>query len=327
LLCRTTAIVNENSPVETATALWKALQDGLILPITEVYKFYQAEGNSESVIGNGKESDQLSITDDQLPKYKFLHDRVQQAAYSLIPEDQKRSTHLKIGQRLLKNTPEAEREERNFDIVNHLNVGVELITQEEEREQFAWLNLVAGKKAKAATAYAAAVEYFKIGRELLTANSWESQYKLTLTLHEEAAEAAYLNGDFDRMQRLANLVLQQAISLLDQVKVYEVEIQAYMGQNKLLEAVNRGLQVLKQLGVEFPSSPNPSDIGQALGQTASVLSGTRIEDLIDLPQMTDPHQLATIAILNHLQINRASLIVIKLVLIQVFLQNSHTYIA
>jgi predicted ATPase len=284
----TLAIVDENSPVETATALWKALQDGLILPITEVYKFYQAGGNSESVIGNGKESDQLSITDDQLPKYKFLHDRVQQAAYSLIPEDQKRSTHLKIGQLLLKNTPEADREERIFDIVNHLNVGVELITPEAEREQLARLNLVAGKKAKAATAYSAAVEYFNVGKKLLTANSWENQYELTLGLHTEAAEAAYLCGDFDRMEELASVVESCAKMLLDKVKVYEVQIEACMAQNKLQEALNTGLQVLKLLGVEFPSEPNPSDIGQALGETAAILNEKRIEDLIELPQMRDP---------------------------------------
>ncbi|MEG5173747.1 AAA family ATPase [Microcoleus sp. B3-D7] len=294
----TLAIVNENSPVETATALWKALQDGLILPITEVYKFYQAEGNSESVIGNGKESDQLSLTHDQLPKYKFLHDRVQQAAYSLIPEDQKRSTHLKIGQLLLKNTPEADREERIFDIVNHLNVGVELITPEAEREQLARLNLVAGKKAKAATAYAAAVEYFKIGKELLTANSWDNQYELTLGLHTEAAEAAYLSGDFDGMEELASVVESCAKILLDKVKVYEVQIEACMAQNKLQEALNTGLQVLKLLGVEFPSEPNPSDIGQALGETAAILNEKRIEDLIELPQMKEPYKLAAIRLLS-----------------------------
>ena len=292
------AIVDENSPVETATALWKALQDGLILPITEVYKFYQAGGYSESVIGNGKESDQLSITDDQLPKYKFLHDRVQQAAYSLIPEDQKRSTHLKIGQLLLKNTPEADREERIFDIVNHLNVGVELITSEVEREQLARLNLVAGKKAKAATAYTAAVEYFNVGKKLLTANSWENQYELTLGLHTEAAEAAYLCGDFDRMEELALVVESCAKMLLDKVKVYEVQIEACMAQNKLQEALNTGLQVLKLLGVEFPSEPNPSDIGQALGETAAILNEKRIEDLIELPQMREPYKLAAIRLLS-----------------------------
>ncbi|MEG4966540.1 AAA family ATPase [Microcoleus sp. B6-A1] len=296
----TLAIVDENSPTETASALWKALQDGLILPISEVYKFYQPEGNSASVIAKEKKSDQLLITHDQLPKYNFLHDRVQQAAYSLIPEDQKRSTHLKIGQLLLKNTPEADREERIFDIVNHLNVGVELITQEAEREQLARLNLVAGKKAKAATAYAAAVEDFKVGQELLTENSWHSQYELTLALYTEAAEAAYLCGDFERMEELASVVESCAKMLLDKVKVYEVQMQACMAQNKLQEALNTGLQVLKLLGVEFPSEPNPSDIGQALGETAAILNEKRIEDLIDLPLMTAPQQLATITILSSL---------------------------
>jgi predicted ATPase/signal transduction histidine kinase len=296
----TLAIVDGNSTTETATALWKALQEGLILPVSDVYKFYQEAGNSLSITSTGEESEQLPVKNDQLAKYKFFHDRVQQAAYSLIPEEQKRSTHLKIGQRLLKNTPELEREERMFDIVNHLNVGVNLITHELDREQLARLNLVAGKKAKAATAYSAAVEYFNSGRQLLAVNSWDNQYELTLALHTEAAEAAYLSGDFDRMEKLASVVENGAQTLLEKVKVYEVQIEAYMAQNKLQEALNTGLQVLKQLGVEFPSEPNFSDIGQALGETASILSGKGTEDLIDLPLMTDPQQLATITILSSL---------------------------
>ncbi|MEG3954069.1 AAA family ATPase [Microcoleus sp. herbarium2] len=296
----TLAIVDKNSPTETATALWRALQEGLILPVSDVYKFYQEGGNSLSITSTGKESEQLPVKNDQLAKYKFYHDRVQQAAYSLIPEEQKRATHLKIGQRLLNNTPEVEREEIMFDIVNHLNVGVNLITHELDREQIARLNLVAGKKAKAATAYSAAAEYFNSGRQLLAVNSWENQYELTLALHTEAAEVAYLSGDFDRMETLASVVESCAKTLLEKVKVYEVQIEAYMAQNKLQEALNTGLQVLKQLGVEFPSEPNFSDIGQALGETASILSGKGTEDLIDLPLMTDPQQLATITILSSL---------------------------
>ena len=294
----TLAIVDENSTTETATALWKALQEGLILPVSDVYKFYQEAGNRLSITSTGEESEQLPVKNDQLAKYKFFHDRVQQAAYSLIPEEQKRSTHLKIGQRLLKNTPEVEREERMFDIVNHLNVGVNLITHELDREQLARLNLVAGKKAKAATAYSAAVEYFNVGKKLLTANSWENQYELTLGLHTEAAEAAYLCGDFDRMEELASVVESCAKMLLDKVKVYEVQIEACMAQNKLQEALNTGLQVLKLLGVEFPSEPNPSDIGQALGETAAILNEKRIEDLIELPQMREPYKLAAIRLLS-----------------------------
>ncbi|OKH30709.1 serine/threonine protein kinase [[Phormidium ambiguum] IAM M-71] len=295
----TLAIVDEKTQVETASALWKALQEGLILPISDVYKFYQAEGHGESVISNGK-SEQLPITHDQLPKYKFLHDRVQQAAYSLIPEEQKRSTHLKIGQLLLKNTPEVDREERIFDIVNHLNVGVELITQEAERKKLARLNLVAGKKAKAATAYFAAVEYLNIGKELLIANTWLDEYELTLSLYTEAAELAFLNGDFEQMEQLVEIVIQQAKILLDKVKVYEVQIQAYIAQNKLLEALNRTLQVLKLLGIEFPPKPNQSDIERGLAETAAILNGKPIEELIDLPQMTNPNKLAAIKLLSSL---------------------------
>lgn len=130
----------------------------------------------------------------------------------------------------------------------------------------------------------------QVGLGLLAEDSWHTQYDLTLALHEEAAEAAFLNGDFEGMQRFVKIVQNCAKTLLDKVNVYEVQIQAYIGQNRLLEAVNTGLQVLKLLGVEFPQEPNASDIGQALGETAAILSGRRIEDLVDLPQMTDRYR-------------------------------------
>jgi predicted ATPase len=114
---------------------------------------------------------QLPITNYQLPIYKFLHDRVQQAAYFLIPEEQKQSTHLKIGRLLLSNTPEEEWEEKNFDIVNQLICGVELISDRTERDRLAQLNLIAGRKAKDSTAYAAAVRYLTVGIGLLDADS------------------------------------------------------------------------------------------------------------------------------------------------------------
>src|SRR4028118_1170322 len=172
------------------------------------------------------------------------------------------------------------------------------MNDEADRPEIAKLNLMAGQKAKAAAAHAAATKYLQAGLALLADFSWDTEYELTLSLHTEAAEAAYLNGDFEAMQRLAEIVQNCARTLLDSVKVYEVQIQAYMGQNKLLEALNTGLKILKQLGIEFPDSPNPSDIGQALGETAAILSGRQTEELIDLPEMTDAHQLAAIRILS-----------------------------
>ena len=291
------AIVHQKSQSETAKDLWEALQADLVVPLNDSYKIpllFDPE-----VMMFGPDSTQFPTPHDQpLITYQFLHDRVQQAAYSLIPDEQKQETHLKIGRLLLENTTPEEQAENLFELVNQLNYGTDLLTSESEKYELAQLNLIAGQKAKAATAYESAVKYLNVGLGLLADSSWQSQYELTLALHNEAAEAAYLNGDFEQMNRWVEVVRNCAKTVLDQVKVYEVQIQAYMGQNKLLEALNTGLLVLKQLGVEFPDSPNPSDIGQALGETATILSGTRIKDLIDLPEMTDPHQLAVIRILS-----------------------------
>ncbi|AFZ17084.1 hybrid sensor histidine kinase/response regulator [Allocoleopsis franciscana] len=279
---QTLSIIYKRSAAVAYRHLWGAIQEGLILPIS------------------GLKSLPEDIIDTHLVslEFKFLHDRVQQAAYALIDEQFKQATHLQIGRLLWQNTESEALLEKIFEIVDHLNLGIELISDESERTEIAKLNLMAGQKAKAASAHAAATKYLQAGLALLADFSWDTEYELILSLHTEAAEAAFLNGDFEAMQRLAQIVQNCAKTLLDTVKVYEVQIQAYMGQNKLLEALNTGLLVLKQLGIEFPNSPNPSDIGQALGETATILSTTRIKDLIDLPEMTNPQQLAVIRILS-----------------------------
>lgn len=299
----TLAIVHEKSQVETAADLWRALQEGLVIPVSEVYKFFQDESvvSGQLSVVICQDNKQGITTNEQLTvSYRFLHDRVQQAAYFLIPEDQKQSTHLKIGRLLLTNTPQEEREEKIFDIVNQLNMGVELITHQNERNELAELNLIAGSKAKASTAYAAAVRYLTLGIELLTDGSWIYQYELTLALHEEAAEAAYLNGDFEQMYHFIEGVRTQAKTLLDKVKVDEVQIQACMVQNQMKCALETALQALSLLGITFPEKPTQSDFQQALSETTSHLIGKRIEDLIDLPQMSEPNKLATMRLLSSL---------------------------
>ncbi|MEG4516465.1 MULTISPECIES: ATP-binding sensor histidine kinase [unclassified Microcoleus] len=278
----TLSVVHEKSPAETFQKLLPAIQDGLILATSEL-------GVTEEEIVQSH----LVIT-----TYKFLHDRVQQAAYALIEESSKKTVHLQIGRLLWQNTSPEKRAEDIFAIVDHLNLGIELISDESERTEIAKLNLTAGQKAKAATAHAAATEYLEAGLGLLANSSWTHQYELTLALHTEAAEAAFLSGDFDRMQKLASVVQNCAKNLLEKIKIYEVQIQASVSQKKLLEAVNTALEVLKLLGVEFPQEPNPSDIGQALGETAAILKGKRIEDLSDLPQMTDPYKLAAMRLIS-----------------------------
>ncbi|AFY81314.1 trifunctional serine/threonine-protein kinase/ATP-binding protein/sensor histidine kinase [Oscillatoria acuminata] len=282
---KTLMIIREKSQEITATDLWKALQEGFVLPTTRIYKFFTQS--------DGEEVFQGSVN----PSYRFLHDRVQQSAYSLIPDPQKQVTHLKIGQLLLSHTSVTEQEEKLFEIVNQLNLGKSLISKRSEQTQLAQLNLKAGQKARATTAYTATFEYAMTGIELLGEEGWESQYEMNLALYETATEAAYLNGDFLQMTQLKTRVLEQAKTLLDRVKVYEIEIQAAQAQSQPSQAVKIGLQILKQLGVSFPDQPTLQDIEQALQHTLSLVGGRQPTDLIALPQMTDPTQLAIMGIL------------------------------
>ncbi|BAZ54128.1 two-component hybrid sensor and regulator [Nostoc sp. NIES-4103] len=285
----TLAIVSEQSAIEVATHLWKALQEGLILPISETYKFFQSH-----------DSDDSDRSSDIAVPYKFLHDRVQQAAYSLIPEAQKQATHLKIGQLLLKNISATEQDKKIFDIVNQLNYGVQLITELTKQEEVAWLNLSAGSKARVTTAYTAAMEYATFGIKLLKEDCWHSQYKLALELHNLGAEAAYLAGNFELMTKFIQTVLDSVQNPLDKVKVHEVQIQAYGAQNRAREAVQLGKEILKLLGIEFPENINNSDVQAAIHEIMSLLAHRPIEDLIHLPIMTDKTCLAAMRILSNI---------------------------
>ncbi|MFQ4160607.1 MULTISPECIES: trifunctional serine/threonine-protein kinase/ATP-binding protein/sensor histidine kinase [Nostocales] len=285
----TLAIVSEQSLIDTAAHLWKALQEGLILPISETYKFFQFHDSEDS-----------DRREEIVVPYKFLHDRVQQAAYSLISESQKQATHLKIGQLLLKNLTATERDKRIFDIVNQLNYGVQLITEITEREELAWLNLSAGSKARVSTAYTAATEYAACGIKLLKADCWQSQYQLALELQNLGAEAAYLAGNFELMAEFIQIVLDCVQNPLDRVKVYEVQIQAYGAQNQSLEAVGLGKEVLKLLGIKFPENFSNSDVQAEISHTISLLADRLIEDLIELPHMADKTYLAVMRILSNI---------------------------
>ncbi|MEB3341566.1 AAA family ATPase [Okeania sp.] len=268
----TLGIVSEKSLGETANNLWEALQEGLVLPVTEMYKFYISEESNLT--------DFPGIKTDA--NYRFLHDRVQQAAYLLIPKAEKQITHLKIGRLLLENIPESERQERIFDIVNQLNYGVNLISDSREREQLAELNLMAGKKAKVSTAYMAAINYFTFGLELLPENSWQIKYNLTLDIYVEMIEAEYLTTNFERSVDLAEIVLQKTKNIIDKVKVYELKIQIYVAKLELNTAIEVGLQVLEIMEISLVESCPPIEV---------------IENLANLPEMTDQNKLGAMRIL------------------------------
>ncbi|MEZ2229088.1 AAA family ATPase [Microcoleus sp.] len=283
------SLVSEESANATATELYSALQAGLILPLSDAYRIPLVFDKSESI--------NLKL-DTSRVSYRFLHDRVQQAAYSLIPEDKKQSTHLKIGQLLLQNTPTEKLEENIFDIVNQLNVGIDTISQPAEKTQLAQLNLMAGRKAKAANAYEAAVRYLRVAMELLPTDCWHSQYDLTLAIYELTAEAECLNVNYEDSKRLVDIILNQAKTLLEKVNAYELQIQSYTVQNRVNEAVNTGLEVVRLLGIHFPENPNLLNILVGLINTKLRFGLKGIEDLANLPEMTDSNKQAAMRILS-----------------------------
>jgi len=237
-------------------------------------------------------------TNYQIPEYKFVHDRIQQAAYSLIPEQHKPLIHRAIGELLLQNTSKERREEKLFDIVNQLNLGKEIISNQSKRDELAQLNLKLGKKAKISAAYQSAFNYLQLGIELLGNKGWHRKYKLALSLYVFAAESAYLKSDFEQVKKISKIVLKQAHTVLDKVKITELTILTLIAQNKPNEAIKIALNFLEKLGIILPQEPNKLNIILAVLKTKFVLAGRRIEDLSDLPQMTDPYKLAAMRILS-----------------------------
>ncbi|BAY46201.1 serine/threonine protein kinase and signal transduction histidine kinase [Scytonema sp. HK-05] len=290
---QTLGIIYEKSPQATAADLWTAMEEGLVLPLGDGYKLIEL-----NVKG---------LADEVTVEYKFTHDRIQQAAYSLIPESQKQDVHSQVGRLLLRNTSPQEQEQKIFTIVNQLNQGRDRLKHQTERDELAQLNLIAGRKAKASVAYQSAFNYLQIGIKLLNSpqflssdnkdGSWQRQYDLTLTLYLEAAEAACLSDRLEEVEQWTEVILQKAKTLLDKVKAYEIKIQAYYGRQQSSEAMKIGLQALQFLGVEIPKKPNQADLVYRLEETKAIWAGQNIEDLIDLPKMTDAKKLATMPLL------------------------------
>ncbi|MBK7002519.1 MAG: AAA family ATPase [Rhodoferax sp.] len=313
---KTLAIIHEQSAMETATDLWESLQAGFILPLDNSYKFLQESDTGANI------------------QYRFLHDRVQQAAYSLIAESQLQPLHLRIGRLLLKNTPSDTLDEYIFDILEQLNTGKELIEDATEKLLLAELNLRAGKKAKNATAYQAAVVHLRIGMALLPRNAWQDHYLLSLELFRQCAEAEYLSGNFGQAEALYPVALASAKTVLEKISILLVQIIQYQLQMRCSEAIEYLKVGLELVGFSIPATEeeiatllqhNLQEINQNLG-------GRQIGDLIALPPMTDPEHLATMQLLRWLfqaafMSGRASLVALgisKMILLSLQHGNSET---
>ncbi len=277
----TLSIVSERTPSETEASLAEALEQGLIL---------RRPGTAHAA------GTALGAS-----LYAFLHDRVQQAAYAELAESSRPAVHLALGRLLLERWSTETIEERLFDVTSHLNLGRALIEDRAERLTLSRLNLKAGKRAKASTAYQAALGYFKAGLELL-GQAWDAEYSLSFELSREAAECEYLCGHFAEAERQFETLLGRARSALDKVQVYRLRVIQLENLSRYADATRVGQEGLGLLGVVFPSdnAEKQRALDAELSRIEVLLKGREIASLGELPEPNSAELSATLRLLTEI---------------------------
>jgi len=232
--------------------------------------------------------------------YKFIHDRVQEAAYSMIPEGLRPQEHLRIGRSLAAHTPEDRRHEAIFEIVNQLNRGAALISSVEEREQVAELNLMAGKRAKASTAYASALSYFSAGSALLMEDRWTRRYDLAFALELSRAECELLTGHHEAAEERLLTLACRAANQVDRAAVTCLKVELYTIQDQSERAVAVCLEYLRQEGIEWSAHPTGKEVRLQYDRLWQQIGSRSIEALVDLPEMNEPGARGTMDVLTRL---------------------------
>jgi PAS domain S-box-containing protein len=229
--------------------------------------------------------------------YGFLHDRVQEAAYSLIPNSARGAAHLRIGRFLAARTPPGEMAERIFEIVNQLNRGAHLITSSEERERVAVLNFTAGRRAKSSTAYASALAYFGVARGLLPEASWELGHELIFAIEFQTAECELLTGSMEAAENRLSMLAQRAKSDHDIALVTRLRITLYTTSDRGDRGVEVFLEYLRRGGAYWSAHPSGDEVRREYDRIWAQVGKRQIEELIRLPLMTNPNILDALEVL------------------------------
>ena len=258
--------------------------------------------SEEQVHADLWEAVRLELAERTAGSYQFVHDRIQEAAYSLIPEESRAAAHLRIGRLLAAQLLPDQRTEAIFDIVNQLNRGAALITAPDEREQLAELNLVAAQRARASAAYASALTYLVAGAELLPEDGWERRHDLTFPWRCIGRNASYVTRQLGPAEARLGALAAHAATLVERAAVASLRVDLYTTLDQSDRAIAVGLEFLRHVGVDWSPHPSAEDARCEYDRIWSQLGTRAIEDLIALPVLTDPASLATLDILTKLSI-------------------------
>ena len=269
---QTLATVCEDSPGNVYENMRPAVQEGLVVPLSDL----RAEDPSRS--------DSALIFDE----YRFLHDRVQQAAYALIDDSEKNRMHLSIGRLLIAGSESFEERITIFDLVGHINRGIDLIEDTAERERYCRLNLEAAEKAKDSLAYAAAREYLLSGLRLYVGDMWAQDYELAIKFYRSLAEIEYLTGDFNRSEELTREIIDRARTDVEKADAYTGLITQHTLTGRVPDAIQVGCEALALLGEDLPTENKKDAYEEELSAIRRNLGQRTIMSLLDLPELEDP---------------------------------------
>lgn len=236
-------------------------------------------------------SDEVFELGPQRVAFRFSHDRIQQAARSLVDDGEAALAHRRVAQFMLEHLDESERESRLFELVEHLNRGSDDAVEASDAE-LRKMNLSAARRAARSAAFEPAHEYYQKALALTDESLWEDDYAEALAIHVEAARSAYLNGEREAMDRLVDIAVSHARNGLDAVEAREVKIHALISEQRFADAVALAVEVLAELGVDLPSAPTQEDVGRVVGETLARLEKTSLDEIVALPLASNPRVVA-----------------------------------
>lgn len=280
---KTISIIMQTNRSEVSNILWNAVKEEVIFIKGNTYTIAQPD-----------ENELINY------KYEFQHDRIQQAAYSLIEDHKKKETHLKIGQLSLNNFSESEIEEHLIEIVNHLNIGQELIQETKERKQLIQLNLSAGKKAQSASAYSIAIGFYEKGILMLQEDSWQTNYELTYGFFKGFAQCAYQIDRQDDAEKHLDILLNHAQTKIEKADIISMRLRQYTTVGKINEAIEQGIKGLNLLGVKISDKPGMFSILSEIVKAKIRIGKKKIPELIDLPVLEDPEYKMVVRLLSEM---------------------------
>lgn len=277
-----------NKPVAAiGKNLWIAIEKEIIIPLNNNYRFINTLENEMSVID-------LEI------RFSFVHDRIRQALYSLIPSREKCEIHLKIGREQLKGFNETKRTDVIFDLVNHLNIGRVFIEDKNDRIELMELNIMAGNKAKKSIAFAAALNYFETAKSLLSEEEWADMPDKFFDLSLEEANAALLSGNLIKAEAICEYLSKIANSNIEKGSVSNIKILILIYQGKLLETIDEMRKTLALFNIFVPESTEEikQKIQEGVMKMQQSLVNMTVDDLVNLPVMSDPEKLMVVKLLQ-----------------------------